>query len=327
MSQPLSNLVEGSMVAILETINGTTYTVPMVIIANNINNTNPYGSDVTLCLRNYLTGQAGTSTSQEKTCKYSTSSTGVNYEGSNMDSFISGEWLNRLDSNTKACISMSTIICYSIAESADYTLARKAFALSCNEVNMSAAATDHSAKITYFTTAASRKAGLPSGATNKYWFTRTPWEVNSVVQVEDGKNWKRTPTGNNYARPACNIYSSTLVSDEPDETTGAYTLITDSTSHLRKLDFECKLGETTTMPIKVCPVFASVCSDGLMSVYVCNNYNDDNPVWETAEEGVAHDFTNSTKTSDSWCVGLKVTAQSENTIYVYEPAALVITTE
>jgi len=45
--------------------------------------------------------------------------------------------------------------------------------------------------------------------------------------------------------------------------------------------------------------------DGV-TIQVCNNYNDEEPTWETAQLGLKHIFSNSAKTADSFAVGVRV---------------------
>lgn len=323
MSQPLSNLAEGTRVNIVETINGTQYTVPMLIIANNVNKTNPYGTDVTLCVRWRCTGQAGSGTSQDGTCKYGATSTSVNYDGSTLDNFMSNEWLNRLDTDTQACISTSTIICYNMTDAVDYTLARKAFALSNKEVGGSYS-TDHSVNPGYFTSNALRTAYNSGGTAAQHWWTRSPDASSACCVVYGSGNISASsPTYNYTARPACNFFSASLVSDEANED-GTYNLLPSEADPYRTLSFDCLIGETEGRASQARVDFAYICNGDNISIKLCNNYLDDSPTWEDAEEGKAHVFTNQTKTADSWAIGLYVLAKSENTIYVYEPAALAL---
>lgn len=46
--------------------------------------------------------------------------------------------------------------------------------------------------------------------------------------------------------------------------------------------------------------------DGVV-LQVCNNFNDEEPTWETATVGLKHIFANDKKTAESWAVGVRVT--------------------
>ena len=55
-------------------------------------------------------------------------------------------------------------------------------------------------------------------------------------------------------------------------------------------------------------VMAELADGAELIVKVCNNALDDSPTWETVETvGEVHTFTNSTKTSENWAVGVWVT--------------------
>lgn len=326
MSQPLSNLAEGTRINIVETINNRQYTVPMLIIANNKNYTNPYGSDATLCLRYRLTGAAGTGTLQDYDVKYGSSSTSVEYENSTLDTFMNNEWINRLDDATKACIKTSTITCYSISSAETYYLQRKAFALS-NKESGGTSGTDTSTNIGYFTNNASRTAYDSTGHQSYRWWTRSPYSASAVWYIEygDAKLYTSSPTSSSYrARPACNFMSSALVSDTPNAD-GTYDLLS-SSNHLKSIDFECLISETPYRVSRALIDFAYVCDgeDADLQIQLCNNYNDDTPTWENADYRVSHIFINQTKTSNSWALGLKLHAESDKRIYIYEPCALVL---
>lgn len=77
------------------------------------------------------------------------------------------------------------------------------------------------------------------------------------------------------------------------------------------LEVEIKINEFTVQPKKVIGVPHGVfAEDSILKVYACNNYLDEEPTWEeiTTESKAARAFafTNSTKTSDKWAIGLKI---------------------
>ena len=107
---------------------------------------------------------------------------------------------------------------------------------------------------------------------------------------------------------------------------GSYNLITSADIPARKAGFTASLGDTETRPEQIKVECDTVC-EGTLSVAVCNNYNDETPTWESTTLGTTHDFANQTKTADKWGVGVKIEAESESNIILYEPVALVLCEE
>ena len=339
MSKPLSSLAEGARINIIETIGGAKFTVPMLIIANNKNKSNPYGEDVALCIRNSPTGQSFGKALQDGTIRYYSSNSPVNYESSLLDAFIRNEWVNRLSAATKACIKPSTIKCYSQTSGEAYELERVAFALSYHEAGGGTAGSDMSLDSNlrdtsvdpgYFVGKYSRRAYSSTGDGQLPWLLRTPYDSTHVMDVDNngqgGGLIQWAGPGNYYhARPACNFYSSTLVSDMPDAN-GAYSLLPDSAAPYKTLDFECLIGESEHR-ISQARVFVPYsCRDENIDIGIqlCNNFHDESPVWEDANIGENHIFQNQAKTSDAWALGIAISAKAENIIDVYEPSALIL---
>ncbi|MGN1307364.1 MAG: DUF6273 domain-containing protein [Faecousia sp.] len=319
MSQPITNLAVGSIVNLVETLtDGTSENIPFLIIATG--ESNPYGADNVFCVRKCATG-AGTA---ESSLRFNTTSDNVEYENSNLDNFMTGEFAARFDAATLACVDTSPIICYNYTEGASYTLARQFFALSNKELG-GTYTTDESVNPGYFTSNALRICYSKSGSAVFCW-TRSPASASSVCFVyTNGNLYTNSPAFDYYARPAFNLKSSTLVSDEPNED-GSYNVLPDPDVPYKTVEFTAKLGDTATMPTQAKVVVEAV-YDQSMTVWACNNYNDDTPAWEQVTPGQAHTFANTTKTADSWAVGVKVHAESESTIYVYEPAAIIVCEE
>ena len=81
------------------------------------------------------------------------------------------------------------------------------------------------------------------------------------------------------------------------------------------LELEIKISEESVMPIKIIAVpNGIIASDAVKSIHVCNNYLDSNPTWElatgTVEQAGGYRFTNAKKTSDKWCVGLRLVIEN-----------------
>ena len=317
MSQPITNLGKDDLTCMQETVNGTTSDVLFRILCTP--DTNPYG-DCYFVVREYATG-TGTG---ESNFRYSNSNTEVNYENSLLDQFMTEEYSGRLSAETLACIATSSVICYNLAETASYTLARKIFALSNKELHGDYS-NDESVDLGYFTNNTSRITKNKAGNAVRVW-TRSPGSASAVccVNTIGGLN-TNSPTGDYSARPAFNLLSSCLVATVANGD-GSYNLITSTDIPARKAGFTASLGDTETRPEQVKVECDTVCG-GTLSVAVCNNYNDETPTWESTTLGTTHDFANQTKTADKWGVGVKIEAESESNIILYEPVALVLCEE
>ena len=317
MSQPITNLGKDDLICIRETIAGTETDVLLRILCTP--ETNPYGNYY-FVVREYATGTGA----GESNFRYNNSNTEVNYENSLLDQFMTGEYSGRLSAETLACIATSSVICYNLAETASYTLARKIFALSNKELHGDYS-NDESVDLGYFTNNTSRITKNKAGNAVHVW-TRSPGSASTVCYVHaNGGLYTNSPTGNYSARPAFNLLSSCLVATVANGD-GSYNLITSADIPARKAGFTSSLGDTETRPEQIKVECDTVC-EGTLSVAVCNNYNDETPTWESTTLGTTHDFANQTKTADKWGVGVKIEAESESNIILYEPVALVLCEE
>ena len=317
MSQPITNLGKDDLICIRETIAGTETDVLLRILCTP--ETNPYGNYY-FVVREYATGTGA----GESNFRYNNSNTEVNYENSLLDQFMTGEYSGRLSAETLACIATSSVICYNLAETASYTLARKIFALSNKELHGDYS-NDESVDLGYFTNNTSRITKNKAGNAVSVW-TRSPSSASTVCYVAmNGGLFTNSLTINYSARPAFNLLSSSLVATVANGD-GSYNLITSADIPARKAGFTASLGDTETRPEQIKVECDTVC-EGTLSVAVCNNYNDNTPTWEATALGATHDFANQTKTADKWGVGVKIEAESESNIILYEPVALVLCEE
>lgn len=154
-------------------------------------------------------------------------------------------------------------------------------------------------------------------------WTRWPASASAVVCVNSGGSvYTSSPAGNNYARPALILASNSLVSDAPNAD-GSYNLVLSDTIPPREVEFTTLLGQTDKMPQKIKVECEYEMQSGTIEFRACNNYNDPIPAWEKIELGEQHRFANTTKAAETWALGVKCHAQSENNITVYEPCAIV----
>lgn len=72
------------------------------------------------------------------------------------------------------------------------------------------------------------------------------------------------------------------------------------------IDFDWKVDDTSAAAQKILVSMRYNAHEDGVTIQVCNNYNDEEPTWETAQLGLKHIFSNSAKTADSFAVGVRV---------------------
>lgn len=317
--QLITALPVGSFVKINETIDGVKVAKPYQILATVA--TNPYGNDKVFCIRYRYTDKVSDK-------RFGISSTDTMYEGSVLDTVLQSEFSSYYDVATLSVIATSTVKCLDIATLETYTVGRKFFAPSPNELGGKKTG-DPTDQINYYTKNADRVVSSDSGESGGQVFTRIPFSSNTIYNLHYNGDIRGVYTPNNSSamngiRPCCNILATAYVSDEPDED-GYYALIPDPDDQYLYVRFHCSLGTVDDMPLKVRVDLTTEGNPEITSLQVCNNYGDETPTWETMTVGEKHTFTNTTKTADNWEIGVKVEAMGENTIRVYEPFAIVQT--
>lgn len=72
------------------------------------------------------------------------------------------------------------------------------------------------------------------------------------------------------------------------------------------IDFDWKVDDTSAAAEKILVSMRYNAHEDGVTIQVCNNFNDAEPTWETAQLGLKHIFSNETKTAESWAVGIRV---------------------
>lgn len=152
------------------------------------------------------------------------------------------------------------------------------------------------------------------------WWLRSPISATSFYFVDGGgSGHEYVATGTIRVRPVLNVVPSTIVSDE-----GADTIYLLPTERAQTVEFKGKLGETNQRPTFGC---AHVFGTNLTNVVVqaTNNYGDTVPVWQTVQNGVQFEFTNETKETENWQVGIRCYGEAANLSqgYFEQPQMLV----
>jgi hypothetical protein len=115
------------------------------------------------------------------------------------------------------------------------------------------------------------------------------------------------------------VASATIAGDDG---TGVISLLPVD-SH-REVEFEGLAGTSGARPRKALVQYTA---HGLsnLSVQVCNNYGDDNPVWVDATDGGVVTFENESKQTTQWEIGIHCYGDTESwsSGYFEEPTVLV----
>ena len=116
-------------------------------------------------------------------------------------------------------------------------------------------------------------------------------------------------------------YTFTLTAAQFASLTGQHTMtikVTDSagnsvtrtitfTRSVTRIDFDWKIDDTSAAAEKILVSMRYNAHEDGVVLQVCNNFNDEEPTWETATVGLKHIFANDKKTAESWAVGVRVT--------------------
>lgn len=148
------------------------------------------------------------------------------YFGCTLDNFCDGIWPLKLDEKIRECLVPVPIV---VAEGNQvatlHTIYRKGFAISCTEAGVSGWQTEGKA-FSYFSDNAKRIAYLDETATAVYWGLRSPdSDTNNAYRIRADGSVNSYNVSRPYfaARPAFNLKSSIVVSDNPDGD-GCYTI-------------------------------------------------------------------------------------------------------
>ena len=114
-----------------------------------------------------------------------------------------------------------------------------------------------------------------------------------------------------------NVAPTTIVSDDGAD---KIYLITDGVT--RTVDFQTKVLELPNRPAKALVKYNANNLSNIL-VQVCNNYGDTNPEWVNATSMGEVTFTNTTKETANWQVGIRCYGESNGYGFFEEPDVLV----
>lgn len=258
----------------------------------------------------------------------------TDYTDCEMDQYLSsdstGGFLERFDSDTKAALVMRSISTFSYGDTDCHYISRKCYLPSYGQVFTNGQTALYPEKTIVpalmlwkgtLDGNSARKAKDNLAAKAVGWWLRSPNSATAVWFVGNSggaDGYSATGTGG-WCRPVLSVASATIASDD-----GAGTIqLLPEDSH-REVEFEGLAGTSSMRPRKALVQYTA---HGLtnLSVQVCNNYGDDNPVWVDATAGTEVTFLNETKQTPQWQVGIKCYGDTESwsSGYFKEPVVLV----
>lgn len=258
----------------------------------------------------------------------------TDYTDCEMDRYLSsdsaGGFLERFDSDTKAALVMRSISTFSWGDTDCHYISRKCYLPSYGQCFLGAPTALYPEKTIVpalmlwkgtIDSNSARVAKDKLAASAVVWWLRSPnsaaayWRVGNNGGVA---SFDATATGG-WCRPVLSVASATIASDDG---TGVIQLLPVATH--REVEFEGLAGTSGMRPRKA---YVQYTAHGLtnLSVQVCNNYGDDNPVWVDATAGTEVTFLNETKQTPQWQVGIKCYGDTESwsSGYFKEPVVLV----
>lgn len=254
------------------------------------------------------------------------------YTDCEMDQYLcsteTGGFLAKFDAATQSALVPKSISTYSYGDTECSYISRKAYLLSygqCFGGTPTALEPEHTvlpALMINNGTGDSNGARIAKNSSNNavYWWLRSPGSATQFRIVYDNGaagSYGASYTGN-WCRPILSVAAATGVSPE-----GANKVVLLPETGSRVVEFKGLAGTSGMRPRK-CAVKYTAVGLSNVSVKVCNNYGDSEPVWEDATSGADVEFSNTTKQTESWQIGIHCYGDTEsyNTGYFKEPTIL-----
>lgn len=318
MSRTISQLTEGTMVYIDETVSSVTTHTPYIYLGLD------EGGNARL-LRQYVAVQRRMNATDV-----------ASYSGCEADVWLENEtdgFLSRLDAATINALAQTSIkyVDYTLSEEPQVvTIARRCFPLSYTEEGWAATAAGSEGKS--YLNALKTFYDTTNDNTARIGYTESQTAVNVWMRSALSSTQFRYINSNGSAlsvyasfagfwlRPALSVAPATLVSDEGAD---AIFLLPDGRKTYWELIATASMGKTASRPKKA-KLFNTHDQMSLLAYKLCNNYGDTEPTWENASENGVTTFANTSKTADSWELGVKIEAHASSTNkHIGEPTVIV----
>ena len=249
-----------------------------------------------------------------------------NYEGSEMDNWLVNEetgYMSLFNTATKNAIISRSRPTFDYGDSECRWISRRAFLLAQGE--MFGSTPTALEPLTSLVPALYIWKGTENANTARIctseagmavsWWLSSPSSAATVyyVSYSGTSNNNSASYASNWARPALNVASATIVSDE-----GADIIYLLPDQSYREVSFSGKALEVAERPIKAVVEYEATNLYDVV-VEVCNNYGDASPVWVPCTSGVEVDLTNTVKQTTDWQVGVRCYGKSQGYGYFEEP--------
>ena len=249
-----------------------------------------------------------------------------NYEGSEMDNWLINEetgYMSLFDTATKNAIISRSRPTFDFGDSECRWISRRAFLLTQGEMfNSTATALEPlttlvPALFIWKGTNDANSARVCKSEADAAvgWLLSSPYSATNVCCViNNGASSNSSASSTvSWARPALNVASATIVSDE-----GADRIYLMPDQSYREVSFSGKALEVAERPIKAVVEYEATNLYDVV-VEVCNNYGDASPVWVPCTSGVEVELTNTVKQTTDWQVGVRCYGKSQGYGYFEEP--------
>ena len=309
MSRTILDLNLGTEVWLHETINGVEETVPYILVKKD--------------------SQGGVLLRKDCSEKKRMNSTNTTYDGCEADVYLNNTetgFLSRFPVGERTCFQSRSISTFTYGDTVAHSISRRCYLLSYGEL-FNAIPTDLEPEVgtVYsllkhngtFDFVSARVAAL--GGTAIGWWLRSPnTDGKFYVIGRDGQSYTAfASAAADTLRPALNVAPATIVSDE-----GADKIYLITAGVTRTIDFKTKVLELPDRPAKALVKYNANNLSNIL-VQVCNNYGDTNPIWVNATAMNEVIFTNTTKQTSAWQVGIRCYGESNGYGYFEEPDILV----
>lgn len=248
------------------------------------------------------------------------------YTDSEADNYLNNEetgFLSLFDSATKMAFVARSRPTFEYGAQICYYISRRAFLLTYGELYLSApTAIEPLTTVLPALMNWSGKSDVNSSriAYNEagqavFWWLSSPYSGSAFyyVYTNGSSNCNSATTGFYWLRPALNVSSDTIVSDE-----GADIIYLMPSKGYREVSFSGKALEIAKRPKKAVVEYnASNLYD--IQVEICNNYGDSVPAWVAVTSGSQVELPNTVKQTDKWQVGIRCYGKSSLYGYFEEP--------
>lgn len=254
------------------------------------------------------------------------------YETSEMDAYLNNTetgFLSLFNAATLSAISARSISTFAFGDTEAHYISRKCYLPSYGAMfRIVPSVLEPGASYLWalsdwkktFNTNTMRIAYTPGGSAVIWWLRSLYSNANFYcVRADNGDSNDHNASRVYPFRPVLNVAPATIVSDE-----GADTIYLLPTERAQTVEFKGRLGEFRQKPIVGC---TSVVPNDLKNVVIkaTNNYGDSVPTWQTVQDGTQFEFTNETKETENWQVGIWCYGEAVNLSqgYFEQPQMLV----